>query len=111
MVSGQSDDLNLYGRTAEVLDRIHMNKTGALFRAACTAGALLSDPSRVEEMREFGDTLGMLFQMTDDLLDEEKDRLENKLTYVTFYGREETGAVSSRACCWPCWQCSQLMQC
>ncbi len=90
MVSGQSDDLNLAGRSAEVLERIHLNKTGALFRAACTAGAYLSDASKAEEMRVFGDTLGLLFQMTDDLLDEEKDRLENKLTYVTFYGREET---------------------
>ena len=97
MVSGQSDDLNLCGRTAEVLERIHMNKTGALFRAACAAGAFLSDPSQVENMRALGDTLGMLFQMTDDLLDEKKDRLENKLTYVTLYGREQTGAFINDA--------------
>ena len=92
MGSGQSDDLNLHEHSAEVLDRIHLNKTGALFRAACLAGAYLSDPGKAESMRVFGDTLGMLFQMTDDLLDEEKDRRENKLTYVTFYGREETKA-------------------
>ncbi len=91
MVSGQSDDLNLTERSAETLERIHLNKTGALFRAACAAGAYLSDPAKAEEMRAFGDTLGLLFQMTDDLLDEEKDRLENKLTYLTLYGREETG--------------------
>lgn len=90
MVSGQSDDLNLTERSAEVLERIHLNKTGALFRAACLAGAYLSDPSGAETMRAFGDTLGLLFQMTDDLLDEEKDCREHKLTYVTFYGREET---------------------
>lgn len=92
MGSGQSDDLNLRERSAEVLERIHLNKTGALFRAACVAGAYLSDPDKAESMRAFGDTLGMLFQMTDDLLDEEKDRQEDKLTYVTFYGREETKA-------------------
>ena len=97
MVSGQSDDLNLTGRSAEVLERIHLNKTGALFRAACVAGAYLSDPSKAEEMRAFGDTLGLLFQMTDDLLDEEKDRREEKLTYVTFYGREETKAFVADA--------------
>jgi len=90
MVSGQSDDINLEERSAEALDRIHLNKTGALFRAACAAGAYLSDPDRAEAMRDFGDSLGLLFQMTDDLLDEEKDRQEDKLTYVTFYGREET---------------------
>ena len=64
--------------------------TGALFRAACTAGAYLSDPGQAEAMRAFGDSLGLLFQMTDDVLDEEKDRSEDKLTYVTFYGIDET---------------------
>ena len=90
MVSGQSDDLNLLERSAEALERIHLNKTGALFRAACAAGAYLSDPGQAEAMRAFGDCLGLLFQMTDDILDEEKDRSENKLTYVTFYGTDET---------------------
>lgn len=97
MVSGQSDDLNLQERSAEVLERIHLNKTGALFRAACVAGAYLSDPDQAETMRTFGETLGLLFQMTDDLLDEEKDRAEGKLTYVTFYGREETNAFIKAA--------------
>ena len=92
MVSGQSDDLNLTGRDAETLERIHLRKTGALFRAACVAGAYCSDPEKAEEMRRFGDTLGLLFQMTDDLLDEEKDAAEQKLTYVTYYGREKTTA-------------------
>ena len=90
MVSGQSDDLNLTERSAETLERIHRRKTGALFRAACRAGACVADPAYADRMGEFGDTLGLLFQMTDDLLDEEKDRNENKLTYVTFYGRAET---------------------
>ena len=90
MVSGQSDDLNLSERSADVLERIHRRKTGALFRAACRAGAFIADPAEADRMGEFGDTLGLLFQMTDDLLDEEKDRTEGKLTYVTFYGREET---------------------
>lgn len=92
MVSGQSDDLNLTDRSAETLERIHMNKTGALFRAACVAGAYLSDPGKAKTMQVFGETLGLLFQMTDDLLDEDKDRTEGKLTYVTFYGREDTKA-------------------
>ncbi|MBR0507571.1 MAG: polyprenyl synthetase family protein [Clostridia bacterium] len=92
MVSGQSDDLNLTGRDAETLERIHLRKTGALFRAACVAGAYLSDPEKTGEMRRFGDTLGLLFQMTDDLLDEEQDFAEHKLTYATYYGREKTVA-------------------
>ena len=90
MVSGQSDDLNLTDQNAETLERIHRRKTGALFVAACKAGAYVSDPDRAARMGEFGDTLGLLFQMTDDLLDEDKDRTEGKLTYVTYYGREKT---------------------
>jgi geranylgeranyl pyrophosphate synthase len=50
-------------------------------------------------MHVFGDTLGLLFQMTDDLLDEEKDRAEAKLTFVTFYGRETTKAYIEEAYC------------
>ena len=90
MVSGQSDDLNLKDRSAEALERIHRRKTGALFRAACLAGAYVSDPSAAERMGTLGDTLGLLFQMTDDLLDAEKDREEGKLTYVTYYGESDT---------------------
>ena len=97
MVSGQSEDLNLTDRSAETLERIHLNKTGALFCAACKVGAYLSDPAKAESMRLFGETLGLLFQMTDDLLDEEKDRLENKLTYVSLYGREETKTLIEAA--------------
>lgn len=90
MVSGQSDDLHLSDRSAETLEQIHRRKTGALFRAACRAGAFCSDPSKAEEMGALGDTLGLLFQMTDDLLDAKKDREEGKQTYVTFYGEQET---------------------
>ena len=90
MVSGQSDDLNLKDRSPETLDRIHFRKTGALFRAAFRAGAYVSNPSHAEKMGTLGDTIGLLFQMTDDLLDAEKDRKENKLTYVTLLGVEKT---------------------
>lgn len=90
MVSGQSDDLNVTESSAETLERIHRNKTGALFVAACAAGAYLSDPKKASEMRAFGETLGLLFQMTDDLLDEAQDRREGKLSYATLYGADET---------------------
>ena len=90
MVSGQSDDLNLKERNSETLEQIHRRKTGALFRAACRAGAFLSDPSKAEQMSIFGDAIGLLFQMTDDVLDAQKDREEGKLTYVTLYGETDT---------------------
>ena len=97
MVSGQSDDLNEQAFCAETLERIHRNKTGALFVAACTAGAYLSDPAKASDMRAFGDTLGLLFQMTDDLLDEQKDRAEGKLSYATLYGAAHTRTLIADA--------------
>ncbi len=94
MVSGQSDDLNATGRNAATLSRIHADKTGALFVAATTAGALLSDPDAKAPMEAFGAKLGLLFQMTDDLLDAERDAAEHKLTYVTLFGSARTHAMA-----------------
>ena len=54
----------------EYLDTVRM-KTAALFRAACDLGASTSDAA--EDVRaalvEYGETLGMMFQVVDDLLD------------------------------------------
>ena len=41
--------------------------------------------------------IGLLFQITDDLLDSEKDLAEQKLTYVTYYGRERSLAFAKEA--------------
>src|SRR5215472_16285694 len=45
------------------------SKTATLLAAACESGALLADPVRRAALREYGDALGMAFQITDDLLD------------------------------------------
>ena len=92
MAAGQSLDLNVTARDMESLHRIHDLKTGALFRAACLAGAHRGgcNEAEAEHIRAFADKLGLLFQMTDDLLDIEKDAAEEKLTYVTLLGPEET---------------------
>ena len=92
MAAGQSLDLNVTVRDIGSLQRIHDLKTGALFRAACLSGAYRGG-CREEEaaaIRAFADKLGLLFQMTDDLLDIDKDTAEGKLTYVTLLGVTET---------------------
>jgi len=100
MAAGQSLDLNVTARDRASLQRIHDLKTGALFRAACLSGAYRGGcgADEAERLRTFADKLGLLFQMTDDLLDREKDEVENKLTYVTLLGAEQTlqevGALS-----------------
>ncbi len=92
MAAGQSLDLNVTVRDMGSLQRIHDLKTGALFRAACLSGAFRGgcDEHDAECIRVFADKLGLLFQMTDDLLDKEKDEAEDKLTYVTLLGADET---------------------
>ena len=92
MAAGQSLDLNVTARDRTSLERIHDLKTGALFRAACLSGAYRGGCGEAEAamIRAFADKLGLLFQMTDDLLDWEKDLSEGKLTYVTLLGEEAT---------------------
>ena len=47
------------------------DKTASLMSAACEVGAILSDahPDRVERMVQFGEDLGLAFQIKDDVLD------------------------------------------
>jgi octaprenyl-diphosphate synthase len=45
------------------------SKTATLLAAACESGALRADPACRGALREYGDALGMAFQITDDLLD------------------------------------------
>jgi octaprenyl-diphosphate synthase len=45
------------------------SKTASLMRTACELGALSGPRSRSEALGDFGENLGMAFQITDDLLD------------------------------------------
>lgn len=53
-------------------------KTGALFRFACEAGAIVAAASRAdrERLAEFGSAVGLAFQLADDLLDATGDAVE-----------------------------------
>ena len=103
MIAGQSADLYCAEkgvRSGDMLDFIVTNKTGKLISAATAVPAILAGGRYFSELRQFGEDLGRLFQLVDDILDEEgspeslgkttgKDRSENKLTYVTFYGIDQ----------------------
>lgn len=105
MVSGQFLDLQSEGRdvTLEETRNIHLNKTGALIEFAVAAGAEIAgaDPDKKEIARKFGAALGLLFQITDDLLDVTqptsvlgktagKDAESRKATYPNAVGIAET---------------------
>ena len=81
MVGGQCLDLQAdkLGQpampTAPHIAVLQAMKTGALFRFACQAGALLGGGTLTDELslKRFGDKLGAAFQLADDLLDAEGD--------------------------------------
>lgn len=98
MVMGQSLDVNAEGG-AELLEALQDYKTGALFRAAVASGAACAnaDAAQCEALIRFANAYGMLFQITDDILDctgdaallgktVGKDTAEGKLTFVSVYG-------------------------
>ena len=45
------------------------SKTASLMSAACRVGAMCGAPAHADALGEFGDALGMVFQITDDLID------------------------------------------
>lgn len=85
-----------------LLKKIHERKTGALIRFSVWSGAcLLGASSQVlSSLNEFGEILGLSFQIADDLLDVTgniaslgktpgKDKEAGKLTWVSVYGVEK----------------------
>lgn len=100
MVMGQSLDVNS-GGDESLLRKLQDFKTGALFRAAVSSGAACAGATaqQRESLVRFADAYGLLFQITDDILDVAgntaelgktvgKDAEEGKTTFVTVYGLE-----------------------
>ncbi len=92
MVAGQSADLCATASgDAETLAFIHANKTGRMIAAPLVMAGILAG-RQAEELRAFGEKLGLLFQITDDLLDahgaDGKGNEEGKLTAVSLFGLE-----------------------
>jgi geranylgeranyl diphosphate synthase type II len=107
MVGGQVVDVESEGRevSAETLEYIHTHKTGALIRAALRAGALLGGAGGavLDALGAYGERLGLVFQIIDDILDVEgsletlgkmagSDRRKKKVTYPDFHGLDRSRA-------------------
>lgn len=73
MAAGQSQDMLAHGEqlTIEALEEMHYLKTGRLITAALELGALAGDatPELQQRLREYGDSIGLAFQIQDDILD------------------------------------------
>jgi geranylgeranyl diphosphate synthase, type II len=93
MVFGQHLDLEAEGKQVdlEMLIKISQNKTGKLLEAAFRIGAILSSPKDEEVWGEIGLTLGLMFQIQDDVLEVikseeelQKSKSDDKLNKATF---------------------------
>ncbi|MDO5110903.1 MAG: polyprenyl synthetase family protein [Clostridia bacterium] len=115
MVAGQACDLvneRQPAGDAQTLRHIHENKTGAMLKAAVCAGGYAAggDETAIRALEDFGTAYGLLFQITDDILDVEgdfarmgktlgKDASADKLTYVRLFGLETAREKAQAAAC------------
>jgi geranylgeranyl diphosphate synthase type II len=105
MVAGQAADIEGEGKhySKEMLDYIHINKTGALIVAAIRAGAHLgnADEDTMTKLTDYAENLGLAFQILDDILDVVGEEAEmgkskgidikkQKSTYPALYGLEQS---------------------
>lgn len=108
MVGGQAEDMAGEGQqlSRAELEGMHRRKTGALIAAAARAGAIAAgcEPEVEDLFGRFGERLGLLFQIADDLLDATetadvlgktagKDAVQGKATFVTLLGLDGTRAA------------------
>lgn len=118
MVGGQQADLEAETTpeiTLEQLEAIHRRKTGCLLMAALTMGGRIggADPQTLRSLKIYGESVGLAFQIADDLLDVlghqdkmgkgvRKDSVHGKQTYPSLLGVDESRRRASllidRAC-------------
>lgn len=110
MAGGQAIDLASVGKTLSLpeLEFMHIHKTGALIRAAVVLGARCGrrlDAGELERLERYAKTVGLAFQVVDDVLDcaastatlgktAGKDAAQAKPTYVSILGLARARALA-----------------
>jgi geranylgeranyl pyrophosphate synthase len=109
MVGGQMLDLEAEGQPLDLarLRRVHAMKTGALFAAAARMGAVIAgaDDGIVDAFGRYGSSLGLAFQIRDDVLDVTtdastlgktpgKDEASSKATFAALLGVDRADFVA-----------------
>ncbi len=105
MIGGQVKDLEAERQRpdAATLEYIHRSKTGALITASLTSGGIYAGGSmpEIQRLRDFGRSIGLAFQIVDDVLDVTqsseqlgktagKDTASEKATYPALFGIDES---------------------
>ncbi len=102
MVGGQIKDINSNQiKDVESLDSMHSEKTGRLIQASIETAGILSglSASDIESLKEYGEKIGLAFQIQDDIIDIESpasvsgkdqgsDIGKDKTTYPSLVGLE-----------------------
>lgn len=104
MIGGQVVDIISEGKeiSKDELEYMHAKKTGALIKASIVAGAILADAPKddLKMLEKYGDKLGLVFQIKDDILDVvgDKNKLgknthadedHNKTNFISVFGLEK----------------------
>jgi geranylgeranyl diphosphate synthase type II len=105
MIGGQVVDIESEGKNVnrKTVEYIHAKKTAALIRACVRIGGLLANapPAALAALSEYGSSVGLAFQVIDDILDEEStteqlgkdagsDREKGKATFPSVVGMAES---------------------
>src|SRR5579862_9851954 len=113
MIGGQVTDIEGERQTptAELLDSIHRAKTGALLRASVRMGGVCAggDAAQIEALSQYGEHVGLAFQIVDDILDVEessealgktagKDAAQGKITFPAVYGIDASRRMAHEQC-------------
>lgn len=109
MIAGQVHDIEGEKQTptAELLDRIHRAKTGALLKCSLRLGAIHAGATaeQLDAISAYGEHIGLAFQIVDDILDVTqtseqlgktagKDAEQHKITFPAVYGLEQSNAMA-----------------
>ena len=105
MIGGQVVDLEAEHHKPDLamLEYIHRSKTAALITASVVSGGLYAEANddAIEKLRTFGKSIGLAFQIVDDVLDVTqtseqlgktagKDTAAEKATYPALFGIDES---------------------
>ena len=111
LIGGQALDLEATDREVsfDTLERIHRGKTGSLFVAAATCGALTAGAAAepIAALTAYAKNLGLAFQIVDDLLDVAGTTADTgkavradarKTTFVSFSGVDGARQLAAELC-------------
>ncbi len=111
MIKGQALDMEAEGTeelSFPLVEDIHIHKTGALITSSVRCGAIIggADNPALEHLTEYGHSIGLAFQIMDDILDVEgseeemgkkvgSDEKNKKATYPALMGTGESKRLAT----------------